>query len=225
MIKSRIDSKRFMKEMNNIMNYSIGFLDGVKLGKKEFLHGLGKSTAEILSNFIDSNARVSPEALHHVYEWSRTGSPDARLFDITYTVSGLGLSLRSNFRQSTSVKAGSTVPFYNKAFIMENGIGVTISPVRSEVLAFEDNGEQVFTRSSVSVANPGGDNVEGSFQQTFDSFFRNYFTQAFLSSSGIARYLSNPTVFKKDMRRGSKLGRSQGISTGYRWIANAGLKA
>jgi hypothetical protein len=225
MIRSKIDSKKFMKEMNNIMNYSIGFLDGVKMGKQEFLANLGKNTSQILQQFIDANARVNPEALHHVYEWSRTGSPDARLFDINYTVSGLGLSLKSNFRQSTSVKMGSNVPFYNKASIMENGIGVTISPTRSNVLAFEDDGELIFTKNPVSVSNPGGDNVEGSFQRTFDDFFRNYFTQAFMSSSGIGRYLSNPAAFKKDMRRGSKMGRSKGISTGYRWIVNAGLEA
>jgi hypothetical protein len=213
-----------MKDMNNIMNYSIGFLDGIKLGKNELLNNIGKNTVQILQQFIDANARVNPEALHHVYEWSRTGSPDARLFDINYTVSGLGLSLKSNFRQSTSVKMGSNVPFYNKAAIMENGIGVTISPRRSEVLAFDDNGEQVFTRKPISVSNPGGDNVEGSFQRTFDDFFRNYFTQAFLSSSGIGRYLSNAEVFKKDMRSGSRIGKSKGISTGYRWIANAGLE-
>jgi len=224
MMKSKIDSRKFMKDMNNIMNYSIGFLDGIKLGKNELLNNIGKNTVQILQQFIDANARVNPEALHHVYEWSRTGSPDARLFDINYTVSGLGLSLKSNFRQSTSVKMGSNVPFYNKAAIMENGIGVTISPRRSEVLAFDDNGEQVFTRKPISVSNPGGDNVEGSFQRTFDDFFRNYFTQAFLSSSGIGRYLSNAEVFKKDMRSGSRIGKSKGISTGYRWIANAGLE-
>lgn len=224
-MRVKFDTKLFKKEMDNILNYSVGFLDGVQLGKKQFLSNIGVSTIELFKQFIDSNARIDPAALQHVYEWSRTGSPEARLFDLNYTVSSLGLSIKSSFRQSTSVKMGSKVPFYNKASIMENGVGVTISPKYSEVLAFEDNGEQVFTRNPVYVSNPGGDNAEGSFQRAFDNFFNNYFRQSFISSSGISKYLSNPSVFKKEMRSGSRLGKSKGISVGYRWIINAGLEA
>ena len=31
---------------------------------------------------------------------------------------------------------------------------------------------------------------------------------------------SNPTVFKKDINQGSRLGKNKGIQTGFRWIAN-----
>ena len=41
MIKMSINSKQFQKEMNNIMEYSYGFLDGVKAGKAVFLKNLG----------------------------------------------------------------------------------------------------------------------------------------------------------------------------------------
>ena len=33
-------------------------------------------------DFIDSQARTKPKSLHHVYEWNKTGSPDARLFTL-----------------------------------------------------------------------------------------------------------------------------------------------
>lgn len=219
------NAKAFKKDMRNIINYSVGFLDGVQMGKREFFENIGRSTIDLLKDFVDSNARVDPEALHHVYEWGQTGSPSARLFDLGYTVSNLGLSLKSTFRQSTSVKSGSNVPFYNKASIMEYGIGVTISPRAAKVLAFEDNGEEIFTKNPVYVANPGGDDVQGSFERTFDDFFKNYFSQAFLMSSGFVKYLSSPTLYKRNLQDGKRMGRSQGLSTGYRWIANAGLEA
>jgi hypothetical protein len=223
-LRISFNAKAFKKDMNNILNYSAGFLEGAQMGKKELLGNVGKSTIDLLKSFVDSNARVDPESLHHVYEWNEVGSPSARLFDIDYTVSGLGLSLKSTFRQSTSVKAGSKVPFYNKASMMEYGVGVTISPRAANVLAFETGGDQVFTKNPVYVSNPGGDDVQGSFERTFDDFFKNYFSQSFLMSSGFAKYLSNPVLYKKDLGRGKRLGRSQGISTGYRWIANAGLE-
>jgi hypothetical protein len=36
MLKLVIDSKQFKKEIDNIMEYSVGFLDGVQKGKTEF---------------------------------------------------------------------------------------------------------------------------------------------------------------------------------------------
>ena len=219
------NSNQFKKDMNNIVNYSVGFLEGVQRGKTVFLKTLGMETVEIMKEFIDSNARVNPQMLHHVYEWTMTGSPDARLYDISYTTSNLGLSFRSSFSQSTSIKDGSRTPFYDKARIMEYGIPVTIRPKVAQVLAFDDNGETVFTRGPVEILNPGGTEVEGGFEKVFDMFFNKYFSQAFLRTSGVARYLENPQVYKKDMPAGKRMGKAKGLATGYRWIANAGVGA
>ncbi len=219
-----MNSKKLKKDLDSLMNYSIGFLEGAHRGKQVFLNSVGTQTIEVLKEYIDSSARVNPSAMHHIYEWMQTGSPDARLFDISYMVSNLGLSVKSTFRQSTSLQAGSTVPFYDKARIMEEGIPVRIEPRRSNVLAFTDDaGEQVFTSAAVNVSNPGGDQVQGSFERTFDSFFNLYFKQSFLKSSGIMDYLQNPVLFKKNFAAGRTGGKQKGISTGYRWIANAGL--
>jgi len=219
------NSNQFKKDMSNIVNYSIGFLEGVHRGKTVFLKTLGMETVEIMKEFIDSNARVNPDMLHHVYEWTMTGSPDARLYDISYTTSNLGLSFRSSFSQSTSIKEGSRTPFYDKARIMEYGIPVTIRPKVSQVLAFDDNGETVFTRGPIEIMNPGGTEVEGGFEKVFEMFFNKYFSQAFLRTSGVAKYLENPQVYKKNMPAGKKMGKAKGLSTGYRWIANAGMGA
>jgi hypothetical protein len=218
-----INSRQFRKDMDNIVEYSFGYLDGIKIGKVEFFHNLGLNISEMLQKYIDSNARVNPQALNHIYEWYQVGSPNARLYDIKYTVSNLGLSFITNFKQSSSLKDGSNVPFYDKARIMEEGIPVTITPRNSDVLVFEAGGETVFTKNSVNVDNPGGDATTGSFEKVIDSFFTKYFTQAFLRSSGISQYLENPILYKKNLTRGKKTGRSKGLDVGYRWIANAGL--
>jgi hypothetical protein len=221
-MKTRFDSRQFKKDMNNIVDYSIGFLEGVQGGKKMMLDLIGRETIQLLKQYVDSNARVNPQALQHVYEWYQSGYSEARLFDIDYTVSNLGLSVKSTFRQSTTVKDGSRTPFYDKARIMENGIPVTIKPKFAEVLSFDVNGEQVFTRIPVVVKNPGGD-VQGNYEEVFDSFFTRYFTQSFLRTSGLAQYLENPTLYKSNMSAGKRGGKAVGVSTGYRWIANAGV--
>lgn len=221
MISVRVNNKKFKKEMDNLMGYSIGFLTGVQRGQGVFLKGFGLTVIEALKEYIDSNARVAPQLLHHVYEWNQVGSPEARLFDIRYTVTGVGLSFDSKFSQSTSIKNGSKVPFYDKARIMENGIPVVIVP-KNRVLAFTVDGEDVFTSQPVTVQNPGGD-VEGQYEKVFDSFFKLYFKQSFLAATGILAYLENPIDFKKNFSRGKTGGYNIGLATGKQWIAKAGI--
>jgi hypothetical protein len=219
---TKFDTRKFTKDMNRMMDYSIGFSDGVQLGKKELLGSLGIQTVEILKGYIDSNARVNPSILHHVYEWNKTGSPGGRLFDINYTVSNLGLSFSSSFRQSTTIQNGSREPFYDKARVMEEGLPVTIVPRQALALRFTDNDKEVFTKTPVTVFNPGGQTQE-QFERVFDNFFNKYFTQAFLRTSGIGAYLENPVAYKKNLSKGKRMGKSVGTSTGYKWIANAGV--
>jgi hypothetical protein len=214
----------FKKEMKNIIDYSIGFLDGIQAGKTKFLNNVGIMTRELLEQYIDSNARVNPKALHHIYEWYKVGSPDARLYEINYTISNLGLSFVSTLKQSTSIKDGSSVPFYNKAKIMEEGTPVTIRPTRSNVLVFEDGGETIFTKGEVVIQSPGGVETTGAFEKAVDTFFNRYFTQAFLKTSGLYEYLNNPKVYKQNLAAGKSMGRSKGLQVGYRWIANAGIR-
>lgn len=222
-MKTTFNDKAFLKTMENVVQYSIGFLEGAKSGKNRMLESLGELSIEQIKQYIDSSARVNPQALHHIYEWDRVGSPGARLFDITYTVSSLGLSIKSTFSQSRSVKSGSKVPFYDKARIMEEGIPVTIRPTTAKVLSFVDNGEKVFTPNQVTVSEPGGPEVQGAYQRAFDSFMNNYFSQSFLDKTGILGYLSNPVAYKKNFPAGSRAGKSKGRSVGYAWVANVGV--
>jgi hypothetical protein len=223
-MKVKMNDTMFKKEMKNIIDYSVGFLEGIQAGKTKFLNNIGIMTKELLEQYIDSNARVNPKALHHIYEWSKVGSPDARLYEINYTISNLGLSFVSSLKQSTSIKDGSSVPFYNKAKIMEEGTPVTIRPTRSNVLVFQDGGETIFTKGEVVIQSPGGVETTGAFEKAVDTFFNRYFTQAFLKTSGLYEYLSNPKVYKQNLAAGKSMGRSKGLQVGYRWIANAGIR-
>lgn len=220
---TKFDAKKFKKDMNNLINYSVGFLDGMQAGKAKFLVNLGADVTELAGQFIDANARVNPQALHHVYEWYRTGSPDARLFDIDYRTSRVGVSFSSSFRQSSTLQDGSDVPFREKASIMENGISVTIKPRNAQALRFEDNGEIIYTKKEVTVDNPGGI-TQDQFKKTFESFFGNYFTQAFLKNSGLRDYFARPKSYKANIAAGVRGGKSVGYQTGYRWVANAGAR-
>jgi hypothetical protein len=201
-----MNTKLFDKQMKNIIDYSVGFLDGIHKGKKIFLDKLGLGVINALAQYVDIEARSNPKALHHIYEWNQTGSPSARLFDLRYTVSNLGLSINSSFRQSRTVSENMTVPFYNKAKIMENGVPVTIAPTKAKVLKF--NG-------------PSGDMVYGSFEKTVDEFILKYLKQSFLKASGLYDYIKKPQLYKKNIKAGSRMGKAKGVDTGFKWIANA----
>lgn len=224
MITVTLNQTKIVNDLNNIVQYSLGFLEGVNKGKNLFLKNVGILTKEMLESFIDANARSNPEMLHHVYEWYRTGSPEARLFDIDYTVSNVGLSFYSNFRQSNSIKDGSTVPFYNKASIMENGVPITIRPKKAQALVFQDGPQTIFSKGPIEILNPGGTRAQNGFEKTINMFFNKYFTQAFLKTSGVRDYLKNPVVYKKNLQKGKVSGKAAGVSTGFSWIAKAGYK-
>ena len=218
MISMKIDDKKLVKDLNNVVAYSIGFLDGVKIGKSKMLANLGAELRELVGEFIDANARVNPQSLHHVYEWYQTGSPAGRLFDIDYNVTVGGLSLNGTLTQSRSIAKNSKEPFYNKASIMEYGVPITISPKSAQALRFEVDGEEVFTKKPVTIQNPGG-NVEGNFQETFRLFFTTYASQALLEVSGLADQLSKPTEFDKNFAAGVRGGRSVGLTAGMKYIS------
>jgi hypothetical protein len=221
MLKVIMDSRQFQKEINNIMNYSTGFLEGVQRGKTELYMSLAPKISEMASQFIDANAKMSPELLHHIYEWEKVGSPSARLFDIEYAISGAGITFTSSLKQSSSIKQGSNVPFYNKATIMEQGTAVTITPKRASALRFEIDGQEVYTSREVRVESPGGQ-TQGQFDKVISNFFGVYFRQSFLNSSGLLQYFNSPKVYKKNLSAAKRGGRALGIKTGYQWVANAG---
>ena len=224
MISVDFQDKKFLAEMTNIVKYAEGYLEGVQAGKPAMLSKIGKTIKEVAKEFVDTMARTDPASLHHVYEWYQTGSPAARLFDIDYVVVGGGLSFNTTLSQSRSFANGSTVPFYNKAYIMENGIPVTITPKESSVLVFEENGETIFTKAPIYVNAPGGKEVQGSLESVLDIFFNTYLTQSYLVESGFTMHIASPTDFKRNLGRSKSGGKTLGKQIGYNWIVKAGDK-
>lgn len=222
MITIQFDDKTFFREMTNIAQYSEGFLNGVNNGKSAFAKSIGRDAIEVFKQFVDQNARADEKMYHHIYEWYQTGSPEARLFDVEYVEYDGGLTFNGTFSQSKTLQNGSMTPFYNKAEIMENGIPVTIKPVKSKVLSFNVDGEQIFTPNAVDVQNPGGTHQLHAFEHIFDLFFKEHFKQSVLELTGIKEYLQNPKVYKDNLHSAKTGGKSKGEQIGYDWIANAG---
>lgn len=214
-----VDDKLFNKQMKNLIQYGLGFIEGAQSGKDQLLKQLGPEIRTLLEQYIDANARMNPESLHHVYEWHQTGSPSGRLFEIEYIVTGLGLSFQSTFRQSTSIKNGSRVPFYNKANIMESGVSVTIRPKDGGVLAFEDGADTVFTKNPVTVK-PGGKASTGAYEEVFKEFFYRYLSQSFLDVTGLRKHLGTPLAFKNNLAAGMAGGRAVGVRVGRQWMTS-----
>lgn len=216
LLRVRIDSKEINRILGNSVKFSYGFLEGVNMEQIPFNQKLGEYTVDALQSYIDSQARMNPSALHHVYEWGQVGVESARLFKITAKASKRVIHFSGSFLPSKQPVDGGDV-FVKKAEIMENGIGVIIEPTNSPVLVFEDNGETVFTANAVYVAHPGGDEVAGSFAAVIEDFFSTYFTNAFLEP--LIRDLMTADEFSQLFPSGAKSGgRKVGIVAGKKYL-------
>lgn len=220
MLAVKINTKEFIKKMENSIIYSEGFLDGIHMQRLEFNRVLGGYTVAALEKYIDARARMNPDSLHHVYEFDAIGDSGSRLFKFSVDSRGKNIIINGSFIPSKSIRFGSSQAFINKASIMENGISITISPRGDNPLAFEDNGEMVFVRKSITIEHPGGDQVAGSFGRVVDDFFNNYFTNALLAP--LLRELETPTEFKKNFAAGSKRGKLVGVRAGRQYFTLVG---
>lgn len=220
MLRVKIDSKEVNKILENTVSYSYGFLEGVEIDQIIFNKKLGEYTADALSLYIDAQARSNPESLHHVYEWGATGDRNSRLFEIKSTASKRIITFSGNFLKSKVPSPSSDAIFYDKASVMENGIEIVVEPKFSDVLAFEADGEMVFTTNSIFIANPGGEEVEGSFGKTVENFFDFYFTRALLKP--FIKKLNNPVEFSQSFAAGARAGKAVGIDAGKKYIRSAG---
>ncbi len=148
--------------------------------------------------YVDAKARTAPKSFHHVYEWGRTGSDDARLFKLKQ-IPADGLSLKVNYELLDSK---SFVPsensnnkhvFVKKASVMEEGKTVVISPRFSERLVFDVNGYTVFMPKgeSVTVKKPGGAATKNSFFSAYRYFFTGQLVNMSIKKSGFQRLFNS----------------------------------
>jgi hypothetical protein len=147
--------------------------------QKKFREVIYSQIEKDFGDYIDSQARTKPKSLHHVYEWNKTGSPESRLFKLkSFNDNALSFQIGYDFKLSKSnvpsPKDFKKYKFANKAFVMENGIPVTISPKAAQRLVFEVNGYTVFMPkgASVTVSKPGGGGATHQFRLAYSRFFR-----------------------------------------------------
>jgi hypothetical protein len=216
MIDIKVNAIELNKTLKNVVDYSDGFLKGIDMKTIEFNNEVANFTSAALGKYIDAQARMNPLKLHHVYEWGKSGNQASRLFEFDTMVSGRTIHFTGKFLPSKSVSNTSNEPFVDKANIMENSIQVVIEPKNSDVLAFENNGETVFTTNAIYIDHPGGDEVAGSFGETVNDFFDNYFTNGLLKP--MIDKLSTAKEYTTSFSSGAKSGRNVGINAGKEYL-------
>lgn len=147
--------------------------------------------------FVDAQARIKPKSLHHVYEWNKTGIPEARLFILRPIGSNsLSFKIDSEFLISKSYvptkRSKKRYKFENKASVMESGMPVTISPRSSKRLVFEIDGSMVFMPegASVTVRNPGGKASSHQYMLIHTKFFTGQLVKESIRKSAFTKLFS-----------------------------------
>ena len=196
----KFDLNDFNKEMQKVIDYSTGFVNGVGQNEQYFNNQLAEIIKEGFYKYVDSVARLEPNRLHHMYEWEQTGVDNARLFRIEAFSGRQSIRFVTEFMQSTSTSPSANEPFVDKASVMESGTTITITPRGEGPLAFEgDDGEMVFTNEEVTIDNPGG-NVAGQFASVAKEFFTNYLDQGMLKQ--LMMDLQSPVEFAQGWGKG-----------------------
>lgn len=216
------NTRQLNKILNNVVRYSDGFIDGIEIDKLKFMTELGEYTVKIFNQFVDSQARVSPQSLHHVYEWGQVGSPGGRLFEIEPIPGPEVIRFSGRFLASDSISDTATESFIYKAETMESGISITVAPKFADYLKFDINGETVFTMNEVTIAHPGGPSVAGSFGRVTDKFFNQYFGKMHLQA--LLRELATAEEYAQYFPEGARGGYSVGIRAGKIYLSSAGVK-
>ena len=213
-----IDVSNLTKTLNNTAQFGQGYINALEQEHDVFLIKLSVASIRLLYSYLDNRAKMSPKTLHHVYEQDRVGEPSARLFKFNTVIAGSTISVTGTFLDAKESRTGQ--PFVKKAEVMEAGTTITISP-RHEggVLVFEDDGETVFTRSTVTVEHPGGPDVEKAFAEAVYDFFASFLTKAVIFP--VLQELSNNKEFDRNFARGVKFGYSAGVDAGRKQMRGA----
>lgn len=157
-------------------------------------------------NYLDSQARTNPKTLHHVYEWKKTGTPSARLFDLKVLErDGLSFKIVSEFKPSKSMVptnfGKSRHVFTSKASVMEAGLPLTIRPKNAERLVFEIDDVVIRMPKGmpVTVKRPGGGKATGRYKIAYARFFTGNLVNLSIKSSKFQQ------IFNSSMTKAMKL--------------------
>lgn len=139
------------------------------INKQKINRGAASIIKNYFDRYLDQRARQSPGSYHHVYEFNKPGDSNSRLFKGVVSNVGDTAVITYNFTAAKEPnRQGYAFP--NKAEIMEEGRTITITPRRTKYLKYIlEDGRFVTSEKSV-VDNPGGREVAGSFESTFNNF-------------------------------------------------------
>lgn len=173
--------------------------------KNKFREVIFNQIEKDFGDYIDSQARVKPRSLHHVYEWDQAGEQSSRLFKLNkFNADGLGFSVSYEFLPSKTFaksEGNRRHVFVNKASVMEAGMPLKIAPRHSKRLVFETNGYKVFmpVGASVTVNRPGGAGVKNSFMMAYSRFFKGNLVNLSIKKSGFQQ------LFNRSMTKALQL--------------------
>ena len=224
MYKIKFDSKQAMKVLNNVVEYSEGFLQETKARQSYVASKLASTSIAAFYDYLDGLARTNPAMLHHVYEWGQVGDPQARLFELKKSIkTNDKVFINADFKQSTSIQDNSNEPFYDKANIMEDGIPVTVNEVNAKALFFEIDGQEFFRLGPIVIENPGGEQVRGSFLRAFEEFYNVYFDNVYLRAIRFYDHFRQSKEYENNFSSAVKGSgaKSAGKKSALTWILNA----
>jgi hypothetical protein len=166
--------------------------------QNKFQSVIFKQLEEDFGAYVDSQARVNPKSLHHMYEWKKTGNKGGRLFNLKIlSTDGLSFKVTSNFLPSKSSVPNSFGKrrhvFINKASVMEAGMPLTIHPKSAERLVFETSTGVVYMPkgASVTVRKPGGGKATGRFKIAYAQFFTGNLVSSSIKRSGFQQLFNS----------------------------------
>lgn len=223
MYSIKLDGKEAMKMLNNIVDYSNGFIKETKAQERTVASRLADTSIDAFYDYLDVLARTNPGMLHHVYEWGAVGNPDARLVELKKRLAGKSVNIDSEFITSSSIPEGATEPFYEKAEIMEEGIPITVQAVQAKAMFIQYQGEEFFTAGPIVIENPGGEGVRGSFVEAFEEFYNTYFERVYLKSIRYYEHFENPKGFSSNFGSAAKSSNAASIgrTTALKWVLSA----
>jgi hypothetical protein len=166
--------------------------------QSKFQSVIFKQLEQDFNLYLDSQARMNPKSLHHMYEWKKVGNPKSRLFKLNITeTNGLSFKIGSTFLPSKSSVPNTfnknRYVFANKASIMEAGMPVIIRPKSAERLVFETSTGVVYMPkgASVTVTRPGGGKATGRFQIAYARFFTGNLVSLSIKKSGFQQLFNS----------------------------------
>jgi hypothetical protein len=201
----RMPSLSIKSDAANIIENATAYMSGIATAPTKLAvnNEIGIAVTAIahrsLSRFIDTEARLSPSSMHHVYEWNQVGKPLARLWKLNSTYKTGTISLSADFKQSRTfvpIKNGTSrrSKFIFKAEVMEKGKTVRITAKKADALFFySSSGDPVFIPKGrfVVVRSPGGKQVRGAFGKTMDRFKFSNNLNIDIEASGIIKRLES----------------------------------